>query len=475
MIRSWYKAFEVGAGLWLLLVMATLSTPAHAAELAKARAALDTALPVWVGQQVAFHVDLLSPTFFSGTPTFDVPNLPSAVLMKVDERPTLSTEQIDGMTYSIQRHAFVLFPQRAGTLVVPAFQVRFEVAPAFGKPPVAQNVTLGSLKVEVEMPPGADGLSMLISTTDLIVDDQWSPALSADRTLHLKVGDALTRTLTRRATDVTGMVFPPVSFGSHNGLGVYPKPPDVEDSTQRGDFTGQRVDTVTYICETVGTYRLPALSMPWFDVDDAQLKRVELPAVTLEVVENPKLAVDAPMPQTPQPRSIANVWWWLGGVVVIISIVAWWLPRVYRPLVTRFSIWRSRRTERETAYFARLKTACQSGDPAMAYEAFTHWIDCMNDGNGVDTIHQFVHHAEDAILRDQTEQLEQRLFAASATPREAWSGQLLYQRLAAVRKQMHPRTTRFDWQAQQALPPLNPSVYASVSNNLDNRSKPTPA
>ena len=54
------------------------------------------------------------------------------------------------------------------------------------------------------MPPGAEGLSMLISTTALTVDDQWSPALSDDRTMKLQVGDALTRTLQRRATEVPG-------------------------------------------------------------------------------------------------------------------------------------------------------------------------------------------------------------------------------------------------------------------------------
>lgn len=53
------------------------------------------------------------------------------------------------------------------------------------------------------------------------------------------------------------------------GLGVYPKPPVVEDAMQRGEFTGQRVETVTYICEQPGTYTLPALTIPallrWLD------------------------------------------------------------------------------------------------------------------------------------------------------------------------------------------------------------------
>ena len=460
-----YKSFGVAVSLLLLSALAMIPTTARGTDQAKARAALDTDLPVWVGQQVAFHVDLLSPTFFSGTPAFDVPNVPGAVLMKVDERPTLSTEQIDGVTYSIQRHAFVLFPQRAGTLAVPAFQVRFAVAPAYGKPPVAQQLRLDPLNVEVKMPPGAEGLSMLVSTTDLMVDDQWLPALSSDRTVHLKVGDALTRTLKRRVADVPGMVLPPISFGSYDGLGVYPKPPVVEDATQRGDFTGQRVDTVTYMCETVGTYHLPALSIPWFDVDDEQLKRVELPAVTLAVVENPSLAVDSPMSQAPQPQPAANLWWWIGGLVIAICIAAWLFRHFYHPFAIRLSAWRSRRADREAAYFARLKTACRSGDAAMAYDALTHWIDRLYDGEGAPTIEQFVHDAKDAELRDQKEQLERQLFAAPATPHAAWSGEVFYQRLAAVRQRMNQRTTRYNQPGQPALPPLNPSALRVSATN----------
>jgi hypothetical protein len=458
-----HTSFAVGAGFSLLLALATLLTPVSGAEQARARAALDTHLPVWVGQQVAFHVDLLSPTLFSGTPAFDLPNIPGAVLMKVEERPTLSTEQVDGATYSVQRHDFMLFPQRAGTLLIPAFQVRFAVAPAYGKPPVTQQVRIDALQVEAKMPPGAENLPMLISTADLTIDDQWSPALGKDHTVKLKVGDALTRTLKRRTTDLPGMVLPPILFGSFDGLGVYPKPPVVEDTTARGNFTGQRTDIVTYMCETVGTYHLPALSLPWFDLDDAQIKRVELPAVTLEVAANPQLAPDTSTAQASPTRSTTQAWRWIGGLVVVILIAAWLLQRFYRPLIIHLSVWRNRRAAREAAYFARLKTACQSGEPAIAFNAFTHWLDRFYDGEVPPTIDQFVHDADDADLRHQTEQLERQLFAAPTSPHEAWSGQVFYQRLATVRKRMLQRTTRVNAQSQQALPPLNPSASGTTN------------
>ncbi len=184
------KWLVVGTSLLLMSALATMSTPVNAADLAKVRVALETNPPVWVGQKIAFHVDLMSPTFFSGTPTFDLPEVPGGVLMKGDERPVVSTEQVDGNTYSVQRHQFLLFPQRNGTIIVPAFQTRFAVAPAYGKPPVEQKLVTDPLRVEVRMPPGAEGLSMLISTTELNVNDKWSPALGDHHTAKVKVGDA---------------------------------------------------------------------------------------------------------------------------------------------------------------------------------------------------------------------------------------------------------------------------------------------
>ena len=456
MMMCWRKQLAVGASFLLTLILAALSLPATAADVAKVRVGLETQPPVWVGQKVAFYVDLMSPTFFSGTPIFDLPAVPGVVLMKVDARPVMGSEQVDGATYSIQRHEFVLFAHRAGSLVVPAFRTRFAIAPGVGQPPVEQQLMTEPLQVEVEKPPGAEDLSMLISTTELNVDDTWSPALGDDHTVKLQVGDALTRTIKLRAADVPGMMFPPIQFRSQNGLGVYPKSPSVEDSTQRGDFTGQRIETVTYLCEKAGTYTLPALSIPWFDVDDEQLKRVDLPAVTVEVVANPRFALDSTPSEASQPRLGANAWWWIGGTVfvtVVAALLGWWF---HRALAMYLSDWRTRRAESEAAYFARLKAACQSENPAAILDALTRWIDRVYDGDGVTTIEQFVRDVADDELRRQTEQLERQLFAVPAPPHDTWSGATFYQRIATVRQQLRQGKTRAAAHSSHTLPPLNP-------------------
>ena len=96
--------------LWVLCSVSTLT----ADEVARVRTELDAESPLWVGQQVPFHVDLMSSTFFSGTPKFDLPEISGAFVMKVEGRPVISTEQVDGESWSVQRHRFSIYPHQPG-------------------------------------------------------------------------------------------------------------------------------------------------------------------------------------------------------------------------------------------------------------------------------------------------------------------------------------------------------------------------
>ena len=72
-----------------------------------------------------------------------------------------------------------------------------------------------------------------------------------------------------------------------DGMAAYPKPPVVQDHSERGTFTGTRIDSVTYVCERPGTVTVPALEFPWWNVRTQTMEMVTLPAVTLDVGHAP--------------------------------------------------------------------------------------------------------------------------------------------------------------------------------------------
>ena len=147
---------------------------------------------------------------------------------------------------------------------------------------------------------------------------------------------------------------------------------------------------------------------------------------------------------------------WIGLTVVVLVVAALVLWHFRDRLAMRLNDWRDRRAESEAAYFAQFKAACQANDPARALDTLTNWIDRIYDGDGVTTVDQFVQDTTDVELRRHKEQLDQQLFAAPSTAHDAWSGQVFYQRVAAVRKHMHKGRFRLTSQVTTPLPPLNP-------------------
>jgi hypothetical protein len=162
----------------------------------------------------------------------------------------------------------------------------------------------------------------LIATRELHVAQTWQPEPSKGR-----VGDGFTRTVTLTAPDVPGMVFPPLLPAKVDGLGVYPKPPVVQDHVERSDFTGKRIEEVTYICERSGQFTLPALIIPWCDLKNQTLMQVTLPAVTLEVEPAPASSLDAAA-SSAEGSGWQWLWWIVGAVLLLATAgAAGWRKR----------------------------------------------------------------------------------------------------------------------------------------------------
>jgi hypothetical protein len=365
--------------------------------------------PVWVGQRVAITVELLTTTFFSGAPVFQLPTIPHAILMQIEDHPILRTEQIDDTTYTVQQHELALFGLRPGIYAIPAFTVRFSSAAGIGAPPVEHRLTTQPLQVEVRLPPGAEHLPGLISTRALRATQTWQP----EPKKVARLGDAFTRTVTLTAPDVPGMVFPPLPLETVDGLAVYPQQPVVHDQVERGDFTGQRTQTVTYVCERPGSVTLPTLVIPWWDVEQQQLMQITLAALTLQVV--------APGRWHP--------WWAVGGVVVLAVGVGWGKRRA---ILGAWKRWQARHRESETGLFAQVQTACRAGDAVSAYNALLRWLDCTHHGPGSATLaDDLLTHHPDADLRQPVEALQEAILRRDTN----WNGAALAAALHRMRQE----------------------------------------
>jgi hypothetical protein len=283
---------------------------------------------------------------------------------------------------------------------------------------------------------------MVIAARGLKVTDTWHPEPKSP-----KVGDAFTRTVAVTAADVPGMVFPPLRFDAIDGLAVYPERPAVNDRTERGTLTGERVETVNYVCERPGAVTVPDRTLTWWDLDAKELRTVKLPGRTFEVAPDP----NAPSDGSPTPPATAGSgWWWVLPAVGGVLVLAWLLLARVRPwLIGR----RDARAESEPAYFARFRRACRSADPHVVYTALLGWLDRFAPTT---TIGEFAARAGDPELADLLTDLNARVYTRPDPIRPGpWQpARELFSRVAATRNRL--RLVRVPSGVATALPPLNP-------------------
>jgi hypothetical protein len=322
---------------WFSVLLGLAVTPvAVASEDADIRILAGRDDAAWVGQEVPVYLELWTSGLSFSDQSFVLPEVPGALLVQNESGGVNLSERRDGTNWQGVRYTFSLYPQRAGTLSIPPFEVRFATRAAFGEAPVAHRFETDALDVAARRPPGTEPGSLLVTSRDFTVDAAWSQEPDADSdTLQLQTGDALVLTVRREAADLPGMVFAPLPAIEIDGLGVYADPPEVSDRVYRGDLTGSRLDRVTVVAEEPGTYTLPELSFEWWNPRNETLQRRNVSELRVEVTVNPNWGAP-PMTDALDDGGRFD-WRWLGWLVV--PLLLWW---PVWPLARRAGCWLAR-------------------------------------------------------------------------------------------------------------------------------------
>ena len=236
----------------------------------KAGASISTNLDqeIWAGQQLTLDLDLKTTGFSFSNSHFNLPEVNGAFLMQTDTTTVKLTEMIEGEAWQIVRYPLALYPQKAGQMEIPPINVRFTTSAGYGSEEKAFEFQTEPLKLTVKLPPGAKPGDLVVTTRSFKLDYEWKPG-----SIVSKTGDAVTLTVRRRAGDISAMLLPPLPVFRTEGLASYPQTPEISDKTDRGDLTGVRNDSVTWVVERPGTYEIPGIRFQWWDPVNRELKQ----------------------------------------------------------------------------------------------------------------------------------------------------------------------------------------------------------
>jgi len=385
----------------------------------------------FVGQKFLLTIDVMTTEFFTGQPAIQIPKIAAVALLPDPLSKGPLTDTIQGTTYSGVSFHFVGFPLKPGQIEIPPCLITTFQNDDQGRR-LEKHPIMIPCQLEAILPPGAEELSSLICTPKLETTISWDPPLSMDH-VSVKLGDALTRTVTLTAPDVLGMVLPPLPQVSLSGLRAYPAPAIVKDDLHEEDLVGKRVETVTYVCQQPGHYELPEILIPWYDTRNHLLRQAKIPRLIIDVTAPP---VAAASPSSSAHGKGTTFWLAFMGSVLALNGMA----LVLRKRLHVFA------RSREQLLFSAVGQACHSNRPRDAAQAILKWIAELGIDPGASPFASLSANTSSPKLTCELQCLDE----ATIAPDSDWQGGPLWHELKQIRRKR--RQPRFH---SMELPQLN--------------------
>ncbi|MBY3048717.1 BatD family protein [Rhizobium laguerreae] len=390
--------------LLVLLIGLLTSTCVFAAE-PFGRASIEGAEGIVPGQQVHVVVDVFAPEFFTSPPQFPLFGVSDALVTMSDDRTQNLVQTIDGVQYSGIRRSYVVVPERAGSFQLPVVEIDLGYS---------SNGNSTKAIVKIALPSFDVGVSSNQAATPFAVRGLMMTESFDRDPASLKVGDALVRTVVIFAEDTQAMLIPPVAFGTTAGLARYEKPAVLADDVeQRGigrsvETGSTRSETVVYTVSDTGRFPLPAITYPWFDVDEHVLSAATLPVT--DVVVAPAAVAERIQPELQRENAPASRVWrgWLLVILLCaidlaVAAFAWWRLPAIRTWAARV---RQRRRNSPRRRLSRIRTIIRVGDELAVYRGLQDWSGTL----GYRTVSEWVEAQACPRLSAQVAILERRLF-----------------------------------------------------------------
>jgi hypothetical protein len=423
----------------LISLLSPISTFAQDADVkADAAISIQQEEEIWAGQQVTLNLDLKTTGFSFSNSHFNLPEVSGAFLMQTDTTTVKLTENINGETWQVVRYPLALYPQRSGRMEIPSIGVRFTTSAGFGSTEKAFEFQTRPLELTVSLPPGAKQGDMVVTTTSFELSHNWQPQSGIAQT-----GDAFTLTVNRRADEISAMLLPPLPVFKIEGLATYPQAPEVRDKTNRGDLTGERIDSIIWVVEKPGSYAIPGIRFQWWDPDKRELKQQIVPGLNLDIQPSPANETTAGASDT--SKRSAGYYFWMIFVLSAIAAALLWLR--FGPKVP------GRPVDTEKSTFATLVDACKDNQPGETLSTLHAWLEwfsaVLSPNSQIKTLSEFSRICNDTRLSTDLGQLQEAIIS----PDNNWRGSELLNSLERIRHKINQQKIV---QSKTFLAPLNP-------------------
>jgi hypothetical protein len=368
--------------------------------------------------------------------------------------------RIADRSYLVLEQKFALFPQQSGQLDIPPvlaevrLPTRSRIDP-FNNGGDIRRFRSQPLVIDVKPIPSEFGGEYWLPADRVELREQWPTELTG-----LVAGEPITRSITLIADGLTAAQLPEIQMQAIDGIKQYPDQPVLQDSRSSKGIRAQRVQKVALIPAGPGVYRIPEISVNWWNRATAQLETTILPSRELTIGADVEAVELAPIPALPLPSdevsqsvpaTVAGAgnrfWLWLSLFFACgwtASALYWWYAtrRGNPPIAPASEVVGLREAGRA------LREACENDDSAAARAALLAWGQGVVLPQRVASLGELVDLLGDEFGQ-QVEALNQSRYAAQGG---AWLGRPLWELCQRLQKQAGNKKNDLN----PDLLPLNP-------------------
>lgn len=322
---------------------------------------------LYVGQSTTLTIDLDYQLRLQGN--FERLSLDEFETELIDESNT--TETRDGRQVRRYRLVYQLTAKQSGVLRIP--EIRFSGQYQSGQFDSTRRLTRRHPVMNINVKPVPE---------EFPANAYWLPARSLTlsdnlpQQLSLIANEHLDWSITTQAAGLSATQLPdPLAGFDSDDFRLYRNAPEFED----GSRLSQRRDLNALVFTEAGTYQLPAVRVPWWNLETDQLEYAELPARSVEVKADPKASFSPPATPTnatdpvvdPQPET-SNLWLWVAlslGMGWAATVLVWVASSLRKPAAVTAPV-EAEKPEPDDD----LKNLARDARPADFYSALGRWL-----------------------------------------------------------------------------------------------------
>jgi BatD DUF11 like domain len=407
----------------------------------------------------------------------------------------------NGRRYHITERRYVITPQQSGRQVIPPilfsgtvqegrtrgtlFEELFGNRPgSLGRDPfkTSRSIHRRSPKIAInvqDLPSDLNGRFWL-PAKNLTLTEIWS-----GDTDKLQIGDSPTRTIVLRATGQRGEQLPEVTVPPQSIVKIYPDKAKTQTDFDGKWVVGSREEKYVLVPTQPGTVTLPAIHVPWWNIETDQWEEATLPAKVLTVLGTLQPASSAQMPTSVPAQSVAPIesdrhqmdaqnpatfgtsdgakllpWPWITGVCFtlwLVTLVAWWKERQNRNgRGQEMGKNNDGKFESERKAIQVVKAACLEQSAEKTRAALLQWASFKEEGRpcrSLKSVERILSEPvpDPAAISAAIWNLDRTLYTTSAE-KQAWDGRQFWE---TVKLAITAKPPKFHKHAK-ALPPLYP-------------------